>query len=94
MTDRLAGEPYGLTVPFRPVPNGGAPERRRPHRSWVPVLLRAAADPTAPCRVPPPACDRWGQGVPQSSGRTPVALVPREPEVRVKATRWPSWSSR
>jgi hypothetical protein len=35
-----------------------------------------------------------GSGGTQSSGRTPEALVPRAPEVRVKATRWPSCSSR
>ena len=30
----------------------------------------------------------------QSSGRTPVALIPRSPRARENSTRWPSTSSR
>ena len=73
---------YGLADPS-PAELARIAEGWQPYRSWAAVLLRAAHDErTARSRGT------------QSSGRTPEALVPRAPEVRVKATRWPSCSSR
>ena len=73
---------YGLTAPTPAAPAAVA-DAWRPCRSWAAILPRAAREERTA-----------GSGGTQSSGRTPEALVPRAPEVRVKATRWPSCSSR